>query len=75
MTVLLVIAVMFTFSFGSAFALPSDSTDPEYANVAAAQKDAIEEIEDYAKLSDYTAYGQADLLKYIEDYKQLVNLR
>ena len=58
----LIIAVMFTFSFSSAFALPSDTTEVEYAGVADAQKYAYDVINNYAKLSDYTAEGQGIIL-------------
>ena len=72
LTVLLVIAVMFTFSFSSAFALPSDTTEVEYAGVADAQKYAYDVINNYAKLSDYTAEGQGIILLKQSDFTKAV---
>ena len=65
------VAVMFTFSFGSAFALPSDGNDP--AGLAEAKAAAIAELNDYVTLSDYTAEGQTIVRGVIASYTSKIN--
>ena len=66
LTVLLALSVVFTYTVGTAFALPSDGTSQ--AGLTAAKEEAIAELDSYLDdINDYTEVGQklleAEVLK------------
>ena len=66
LTVLLALSVVFTYTVGTAFALPSDGTSQ--AGLTAAKEEAIAELDSYLdNINDYTEVGQklleAEVLK------------
>ena len=77
LTVLLALSVVFTYTVGTAFALPSDGTSQ--AGLTAAKEEAIAELDSYLEdINDYTEVGQklleAEVLKgqtEIEDAKTI----
>ena len=73
LTVLLVIAVMFTFSFGSAFATTADEAMAQA--LATAKASAVQALNSFVSLSDYDADGQAEVKEIIEEGTMLIELQ
>ena len=71
LTVLLALSVVFTYTVGTAFALPSDTSTE--AGLAAAKAEAIQELKDYPDMSEFTATGQAKVKAIIADYTDKIN--
>ena len=71
LTVLLALSVVFTYTVGSAFALPSDTGSE--AGLAAAKAEAVKELEAYPTMSDYDATGQAKVKAIIAEYTDKIN--
>ncbi|MBR6519183.1 MAG: hypothetical protein IKT63_05880, partial [Oscillospiraceae bacterium] len=64
------VAVMFTFSFGSAFAVSVE--DAEAKALASAKEAAISALNNFVKLSDYNTDGQAEVREIIEEGTMLI---
>ncbi|MEY8368565.1 fibronectin type III domain-containing protein [Anaerovoracaceae bacterium 42-11] len=73
LTVLLALSVVFTYTVGTAFALPSDTGTSTEAGLAAAKAEAIQELKDYPNMSEYNATGQAKVKAIIAEYTDKIN--
>ena len=72
LTVLLALSVVFTYTVGTAFALPSDGT--EQAGLNAAKTQALTELnEQIDNISDYTEAGQLIINGKIAEYTAKIN--
>ena len=72
LTVLLALSVVFTYTVGTAFALPSDGT--ETAGLNAAKTQALTELnEQIDNISDYTEAGQLIITGKLADYTAQIN--
>ena len=64
---------MFTFSFGSAFAVTADEALAQA--LASAKESAVQALNNLVNLGDYDAEGQAEVKEIIEEGTMLINLQ